>query len=397
VAARVIAPEHRLERAEVADVVSWPHPHAELVASSFQLREERKDGEEIVRLEEYVRFVRRPPHRHRELELPAMDAKRGDTFEDPSESRNGQAVDLRVACCTHISRAHDAQRLERGAVGTADTAQAVVRLLVAVDRDANTHEPGVLGASDHVFGEATAARRHRHVHSPPANRAHDVEPILAEVSFAADERDLLRPEIGELVDEVERQRRRELIRTLPPRARTAVTAGEVASEGELPDGVDGAMLPVDAACVLRERKVASPRRREGRERKASPRASPCELRGAGLGGQGVECSHGPHVRKYRARPRFPSTSKREGRATMIAVSCVPEATEREEPPSRARGELARLREVVEHGVDYVRGALPALPLELARTFGISSASQARPRQSGRRPTAIGCRRRDFAQ
>jgi hypothetical protein len=97
VTARHAALERRLERAEVADVVARPEPHAELIAPLFQCPEQRKERQEIVRLKKDLRFVGGPPHRHRELNLPAMGTGRGSRFEDLRQLGQAEAVDLRVA------------------------------------------------------------------------------------------------------------------------------------------------------------------------------------------------------------------------------------------------------------------------------------------------------------
>src|ERR1019366_1076711 len=190
VAAVVVPAKHRLVRPEVADVVPRPHADAELVAPLLQRGEQRKECQEIVRLEQDLRLVGRAPHGHRELDLPRLHTRGRDGLEDVAQDRHREAVDLRVAREAHALLANGLHRLETRAVRSDDPAQAIVRRLVAVDRDARPHEPRGLGLRDDLRGEPAAARGGGADHAARANGADDVEPVVAEVRLAPDERHL---------------------------------------------------------------------------------------------------------------------------------------------------------------------------------------------------------------
>ena len=83
--------------------------------------------------------------------------------------------------------------------------------LEAVHGHAGALEPGLLRRAGALGREPAAARRRRALHAARAHVADDVEPVLAEVGLAADERDLFDPEVGHLIDEVEAFGRRELV------------------------------------------------------------------------------------------------------------------------------------------------------------------------------------------
>jgi hypothetical protein len=71
-----------------------------------------------------------------------------------------------------------------------------------------------------------------------ADPSRDEVPVVAQVRLAADERDLRRAHLGELPHDVERLVRGELVRARLAGARTAVAAGEIAAQRELPHRVD---------------------------------------------------------------------------------------------------------------------------------------------------------------
>jgi hypothetical protein len=269
VTAIVIAAQHALVRAEVADVVAGPEPHAELVAALLQVGEERKELEQLVGLQEDVGLVGRAPHRHGELDLPAVDAERADHLEDGGQVRHGEPIDLRVARDAHAGVAQEAHGIDRRSIRPLHAAQTIVDDLVAVDRDARAVEPGLLRRRDALAREPAAARGGRHDHPAATDGADDVEPIVAEIGLAADERDLLDAEVRHLVDEVETLGGGELLGALVAGARAAVPAGEIALQRDLPHGVDGTRALIDRPRLRREGQPSQRRLRVRRDRQGA--------------------------------------------------------------------------------------------------------------------------------
>ena len=86
--------------------------------------------------------------------------------------------------------------------------------------------PAAIPAARRFSVSAAAAGRHRDVHAVRAARAHDLDPVVAQVRLAADERHLARAELGELVDDLERLVGRQLVGPARRRAsRSASTRG----------------------------------------------------------------------------------------------------------------------------------------------------------------------------
>jgi hypothetical protein len=98
-----------------------------------------------------------------------------------------------------------------------------------------------------------------------SDRAHDVEPIGAQIRFAADQRHLAHAELGHLPHEVQAFFGRQLVRPRPPGAGTAMTTREIAGERDLPDRIDRPRLLVLRA-RLGERQAPLAYRRMRRER-----------------------------------------------------------------------------------------------------------------------------------
>jgi hypothetical protein len=89
-----------------------------------------------------------------------------------------------------------------------------------------------------------------------ANGADEIEPVVAQVRFTADERDLFDAELRHLADQVESLCSVELVWARAARARAAVATGEITSQRDLPDRVNRASLGVDGADAGREGEVA---------------------------------------------------------------------------------------------------------------------------------------------
>ncbi len=325
-------------RPVVADVVAGEEPDAERLGARLEGREAGHEVEHLVRLEEQVRLVGRAPHGDGELHLPAVDALARDHLEDRLELGEVPAVDLRVHGDGNLLVAQVMERGEGGVEAAANAPQRVVGLAESVDRHGHRLHARFAGRACALGGEAASAGRDRAVHAVRSNGAHDVGPVVAKVSLAADERDLLHAEFGHLTHEVERLLGGELLGALPPRPRSAVTAGEIAAERDLPDGVDGARALVDGPGGVRERQVPARRRREGRDGK-----------GPGAAGDGphrleVAEVHGPRSVATDAATAGRRSTARGSRASLRRRRPSPRpAPGRSACPTPAPGRIGRVR------------------------------------------------------
>src|SRR3954470_10340957 len=82
-------------------------------------------------------------------------------------------------------------------------ALAVVNFAGAVDRDAERAEPCLLRGANALLGQRSRATLDAAMDAGVRDRLDDDEPILAQIGFAADQRDLPRAEFGELAHDVE--------------------------------------------------------------------------------------------------------------------------------------------------------------------------------------------------
>ncbi len=263
--------QHRLVRPEVADVVARPQHDAGLVAPRLEAREQREQLEQIVGLQQHLGLVGGAPHRDGELDLPGVPADRDDRLEHVGQLRHRQLVDLRVDRHAHAGGAQVRRSLERGAVRAGHAAQAIVRRLVAVDRHADALQAGFGGGAGALRRHPAAARRHRALHARGADGADDLQPVVAQVRLAADDRHLEHAELGHLPHQIQALLRRQLVGPRAARARAAVPAGEVALQRDLPDGVDRTVPAIDVARLRRQRQVAQAALRPRRERQRSAR------------------------------------------------------------------------------------------------------------------------------
>ena len=131
-----------------------------------------------------------------------------------------------------------------------------------------------------------------------------VKPILAQVGFAADERDLAHAELGHLPHQIQTLRRAQLVTAFVPGARAAVSTGQIALQRDLPDRVDRARLFVHRTRIGRERQLPAGARRVRRDRQLS-RSRPQHLLRPLLRSHRILSRHLPNASRTRAmgRPR----------------------------------------------------------------------------------------------
>jgi hypothetical protein len=137
------------------------------------------------------------------------------------------------------------QRALHGGEGAHAPAQPIVHVLEAIDRDRNTLQAGVPRGEQAVAREPERARGHLHQDAALAAAPDDLEPVVAQIGLAADQRDLFHGHRGHLVDEVQRLGGVQLVRAGLAGAGAAVQAPKVTAERDLPDGVDRPVVPVD--------------------------------------------------------------------------------------------------------------------------------------------------------
>ena len=107
---------------------------------------------------------------------------------------------------------------------------------------------------------------------PCARIARDLGPVVAQIGFASDQGHLSHAQLSQLPYEIEALLGGELVGASVSCTRTAVPAGEVALEGDLPNRVNGPPRSVALARLAREWKVTATGRRARRNRQlAGPR------------------------------------------------------------------------------------------------------------------------------
>ena len=118
------------------------------------------------------------------------------------------------------------------------TANAIVCRLDSVDGNADAAESGLRRRGDALLVQVAPAAGHRASHVVFSNSANDVEPVVAEIGFAANQRDLTRAEPCELLlDDVDALGCRQLFLSCRARTRATMAALQVAGEGDFPNGV----------------------------------------------------------------------------------------------------------------------------------------------------------------
>src|SRR5262249_34056933 len=115
------------------------------------------------------------------------------------------------------------------------SADRVVGLFQSVDRERDLADARLHRALNAPFVHLAGAGDDAAQHAEARDLACDDVPVLAQVELAADQRDLLDAEVGELAYEIKRLGRGELIASRAARARSAMLAAEVAAKRDLPD------------------------------------------------------------------------------------------------------------------------------------------------------------------
>ena len=144
-----------------------------------------------------------------------------------------------------------------------------MRRLTAVDRDAHAVHARGFGLLRAFGVHATATSGHRGRNAKALELAYDVQPILPQVRFTADERRFAHAELGHLPHQIQTLRGAQLTTAFVPRARAAMPAGQIALEGDLPDCVNGARSFIDRTRARCERQLTTRRRCVGRDRQLS--------------------------------------------------------------------------------------------------------------------------------
>ena len=134
------------------------------------------------------------------------------------------------------------------------TAQPIVRGLQTVDGHTHTIDACGFCCSCALCADTSPARGHRGRDTEALELTHDLEPIITQVSFAADERGFTHAELCHLPNQIQAFGRAQLARALVPRARPAMAASEIARQGDLPNRVNWLERPIRLA-RLRQRQV----------------------------------------------------------------------------------------------------------------------------------------------
>jgi hypothetical protein len=239
-------------------------------------------------------------------------------LEHVSEERHGETVDLRVDRDLDARRPKVPYRRDRGAVAPFDAPQPVVGALVSVDRDAHALEAGLRSRFATLRCEPAPAGRHERHHPALSDPSDDVDPIVAEVRLAPDDRHLTHLQRRHLIDEVEALLGAQLVGPVAAGARAAVSAREVARERDLPHGVERPHALVDRPHVGVERQPPQGWLRARRDRqRLGPRFA--QLIFSRLGRERIrtvdDAAHGWRVPRAGGHPRTrPSREGARGRA-----------------------------------------------------------------------------------
>ena len=144
--------------------------------------------------------------------------------------------------------------------------------------------------------EPASAGRHCRQHLVLANRGDDLEPVRPQIRFAADDRDLTRPDLGELLHEIEALSGRELVRSRLARAGAAMATREIALQRDLPDR-DERTMPLLVWPRLGERQITPRGAASAEHRQERARAAACDDLGA-FGGRERVLQSGGSVAVY---------------------------------------------------------------------------------------------------
>ena len=207
---------------------------ADLAAALEQVGEQVEHLGDFVGLQQHGVVVDRVAHRHRDLHLPVPCPVLDDGIEDFAQMRFRQRIDLRVHAGPDPGRVGEAQRAQRMIEAALDAALPIVNVARSVDRHSERADAGLDRGADALLGERARAGLDPAMDAGVGDRLGDGQPVLAQVSFAADQGDLARAEFGELAHDVEAFLGRELALALASGARAAVNATQIAGERELP-------------------------------------------------------------------------------------------------------------------------------------------------------------------
>jgi hypothetical protein len=190
----------------------------------MQIRQQRHQRRQLVRLQQDIVVVDGVAHRDRKLDLPIFRAGLDDDVHQFAKFRHDRRRNLRVHAGDQADAPAIVEHAQRFHVGAGDAAQAIMQRLQAIDRNAEAQQTGLGRGFDHRPREFVAAGLHRAVHAVVADRTHQRQPVLADESFAADDRNLAGAEFGELAHHVDAFAGAEFLRPAVPGARTAVDA-----------------------------------------------------------------------------------------------------------------------------------------------------------------------------
>jgi hypothetical protein len=207
-----------------------------------------------------IRCSRAPRPQRRRRRAPRATCAVGRSAAPPPGAVDGNR-DSRLAEIAH--------RLDRSVEASAHAPEHVVRIARAVDRYRHALHARRLGGARPLHRHPSAAGGDRALHPVRPHRSSDLGPVVPQVRLAPDERDLQHTKVGHLLDEVERLRGRQLLGTLASGARPAMTARQIAAEGDFPDGVDRSPRFVDRAHVSGQRKAPLRQRRHGSDRQGA--------------------------------------------------------------------------------------------------------------------------------
>jgi len=238
-------PERLLFGTEVAEVVARGQHDPVGSCTLLERGDARHHIEEIPRLQEHGRAIRRTTERRRDLHLPRRDAACAKLVVERLEITMVETVQVDVRCRRDPGGAQAIERRHRRAPAAAQVTHAIVRRFEPVDRHRRVREPDARQLGCELGGDATPTRRQRRSDPAIAKRADDRREAVVQVRFAADQHDFARTHRRELVDHDERLVRRQFPLSRHTGARATMRARVIAAERQLPHDVGGKRLGVD--------------------------------------------------------------------------------------------------------------------------------------------------------
>ncbi len=136
-----------------------------------------------------------------------------------------------------------ARRALEGIHGPVERAGHIAHLVVQrrqpVERDADSVESGLDGLLQPLGRQVAPAGLDGAVHAVGVDRPDQLGPVLAQIGFATDQRDLPRAQPRQRFDDLQALLGIEFVRSPAPGARAAMQAFEVTGQGDFPDHVNG--------------------------------------------------------------------------------------------------------------------------------------------------------------